>query len=891
MRSTTPARLFRRLARSAGLAAALLLLLPALHGHAGEGRFAPFLDESAAPESLPAALDAFADRDTGDDGSTSGGVTVHSPDADGRMRSAERYARMLDDSLAALAILGYQRPANPPPVSIVELTSRERAPVFAVGRASGTILVVESPSGRPASADPPAPLARPDGRLLDRDVVLAAEAMRAWIAAARAPRPRGPGSMRFEIARRAVDSVVPKDSVAPWARDALAAWVETKVAGPDTAEPHVCRRSALGVPALLAAKEPSASPSDVRLLGRAFDALVAGLSDVPARLVRTANPAPGEDPGTAAFGKSLAEACAAAAKGACPCGDKGRIDCPSCAGGKVELACTACDGLGKVICTSCNGNDGCPSGCIGGLFFWTNLDPTYCWFCEGKGTPKCVACATKVAVRCLACSGSGKMTVPCGVCREGTLVCPESGPPESPAAACLACTDPKAVTECPDCTGAGYRGCSECFGTMKLLCSACDGVGKQKRPDGRFNLLSSCGTCLGRPRPCTACAKGKLACETCSGKGRVTRTSGRCTFCGGKGTVPTPAEARAARDRKRTAEELDAHRKVLADALAFLDRSRLRGGAFALREFRKSPAAAGALWEPSIFSNAKITWTLLVAGVGPEKLAEPMRRIRSDAADIAATKDVTEFGTQEVSYVLRALVAAGAPKSDKTVATLIARIVSGQRSNGLWADELDPRKEGDVFNSLFAAETLRAARLAGHKVPGTVWSKLLTGSQALFDRRGPARAKDQFLIGTHVASGAALIVIAKEGTLGKRAAAFDYRSMPSVQGALAWLDRNFAVAPEPTFWKGARVRPTSDRGYSAWLFSVQRLAQLLGVETFAGTRWYDEGSRHLASIQFPDGSFEERGPRPLNGSVRTTSSAVLFLLRATPPVTDEKEGD
>ena len=60
---------------------------------------------------------------------------------------------------------------------------------------------------------------------------------------------------------------------------------------------------------------------------------------------------------------------------------------------------------------------------------------------------------------------------------------------------------------------------------------------------------------------------------------------------------------------------------------------------------------------------------------------------------------------------------------------------------------------------------------------------------------------------------------------------------------------------------------------------------LLSIEILAGERWYATGSRHLMTIQFDDGSFEETSRFKLNGPVRTTSSVLLFLGRVTPAVT------
>ena len=70
------------------------------------------------------------------------------------------------------------------------------------------------------------------------------------------------------------------------------------------------------------------------------------------------------------------------------------------------------------------------------------------------------------------------------------------------------------------------------------------------------------------------------------------------------------------------------------------------------------------------------------------------------------------------------------------------------------------------------------------------------------------------------------------------------------------------------------------------MFAVQRVAQLLGIETFGGQRWYARGADALRERQLGDGSFEEMSADRLNGPVRSTVTALLFLIRATPAVSD-----
>ncbi len=64
---------------------------------------------------------------------------------------------------------------------------------------------------------------------------------------------------------------------------------------------------------------------------------------------------------------------------------------------------------------------------------------------------------------------------------------------------------------------------------------------------------------------------------------------------------------------------------------------------------------------------------------------------------------------------------------------------------------------------------------------------------------------------------------------------------------------------------------------------------LLNMEVLGGDRWHAAGARYLLPLQYPDGSFEERSPGHYHGPVRMTVSYLLFLLRATSPITDVKD--
>jgi hypothetical protein len=244
-----------------------------------------------------------------------------------------------------------------------------------------------------------------------------------------------------------------------------------------------------------------------------------------------------------------------------------------------------------------------------------------------------------------------------------------------------------------------------------------------------------------------------------------------------------------------------------------------------------------------------------------------------------------------VGLTLRALTACGESPTSPLVKGIVDKLVKSQHGDGFWGASIDdPKAPSDAFESLFVAESLRLARVGGVKVPGATWAKLLRAATSHLDSRALS-AKNDWLIGTDVASSVALVIMAKEGALGSKATAFDYETIPGVKRGMAWLDRNFDIKTEPKFSRGARRIDDSDGGYMTWIFSIQRLGMLLSVEELGGERWYPAAARYLQSIQFSDGSFEERSRHALNGPVRTTCGAILFLLRATPSITNGKDDE
>jgi hypothetical protein len=276
--------------------------------------------------------------------------------------------------------------------------------------------------------------------------------------------------------------------------------------------------------------------------------------------------------------------------------------------------------------------------------------------------------------------------------------------------------------------------------------------------------------------------------------------------------------------------------------------------------------------------------------VNDRRTARAWQSLRRQAQEVV-DKTADWSGTQATGLAIRALSAAGEDPASPLLKGLVDRLCRAQHPSGWWGASLDEKDPDDPLDSLFALESLRVARVKGVKIPVAVWGKALRAASAEFDVKGPAGMKADFMSATTVLSNMALVIMAKEGSLGSKATTFDYQSLPAIKKGLAWLDRYFDIRREPSFVRGAACRKTTDAGYSAYIFSAQRLAMLLNIEVLGGERWHSTGARYLATIQHKDGSFEEKSFAHLNGPVRTTSSCVLFLIRATAPITNSADDD
>lgn len=828
----------------------------------------------------------------GDGGSTSGSVVVFAKDEREREALAARLSAGFEKARTTLASAGLA-PEGVGTLSVVWVRVTSGASGAAISP-SGDALYVRD-RGTVGATEVPALKVPVDGPPLTSSVVATADVALAAqddLVAHRAAR-AGPGSASNAVARALLVHVPAFAKYPAWVREGLVAYAEAAAFSEVASVPlHLCGASATAVPAWMTAKaRPTAAQA--RWLGKLFEALLSGASDAPTRLESIV--AAG-DKAAAVYAQAVgrppnAVVEAAAGKEKVSCDAAGTVPCPLCRLGKIEMSCETCRGLGGVACPSCDGDEVCQApGCLRGAQTHDDGKDYNCAACGGSGwQAECRTCQDKVRFPCKVCRGSGKVVRTCPLCLgRGRIACVEGGEPvedgAEPSAPCPWCQDASAVRGCDTCFGCGFTGCRACHGIGRVPCPTCGGAG--------------CSECKKMGSiPCRSGDGTKAKCATCSGAGTVHRDSAHCPLCSGRpGFAPDPATARtriAARARGVDAALRKQAGQAMTKAIDFL-LSTKEQDAFCLRKQRRTPSAAlGAPIPASVYSNALVIGSLAAAHVSSDKpvVSSAIAALEKQVHELLESKEAVKSATvQEAAHALRALVGAGHAPDHPLVLGLVKRLVAAQRPGGYWADDLVSAEPGDAFQSLFAVEALWLAQRRGSKVASDVWTRALAAGLKVGVLAKKTKKRGSFVTGTTIASSAALILMAKAGA-GGRASVEDYRAIPQVVQAMAWLDRYFDMDREPTLVEGALERGPGDAGYTTWLYAIERLGRLLSIEEFGGRRWYAEGCRRVISLQLKNGEFEELQPGRLNGPVRTTTSTLLFLSKATPPLTGEPSTD
>lgn len=172
----------------------------------------------------------------------------------------------------------------------------------------------------------------------------------------------------------------------------------------------------------------------------------------------------------------------------------------------------------------------------------------------------------------------------------------------------------------------------------------------------------------------------------------------------------------------------------------------------------------------------------------------------------------------------------------------------------------------DNSNTQYALLGLRACAEADIEIPQDVWAdaeKHLLRTQS--NDGGWNYSAGGYSYGSMTAGGLGGLATCKYYQRKK------VKEDPDIQKAVNWLGKNFTVMENP----GMRGNPTAWHYY--YLYGLQRAGVLAESDSFGPHNWYHLGARFLIIEQADDGSW--------NKSAQDTCFAVLFLSRATKPLT------
>lgn len=230
-----------------------------------------------------------------------------------------------------------------------------------------------------------------------------------------------------------------------------------------------------------------------------------------------------------------------------------------------------------------------------------------------------------------------------------------------------------------------------------------------------------------------------------------------------------------------------------------------------------------------------------------------------------------------------AVLALHSPAAHKDRIQALANwLAAAQLPDGIWSYSAGNTGRGDLSNAQFALLGLHEARLAGASVPTAVWlrahSYLLAAQcdDGGWHYYGPQPRA----YGSMTAAGVSSLYIAGARLNQSRLSTYDldtgavgncgqYVDDRPLRAGLAWLADNFR----------ADENPGRNSYQYYWLYSVERVAMLLGLARLDDRDWYREAATWLLARQMPNGSW---------GSVENTAFALLFLGKGRTPLLIQK---
>lgn len=183
----------------------------------------------------------------------------------------------------------------------------------------------------------------------------------------------------------------------------------------------------------------------------------------------------------------------------------------------------------------------------------------------------------------------------------------------------------------------------------------------------------------------------------------------------------------------------------------------------------------------------------------------------------------------------------------------------------------------DLSNGQYAILGLRAAVAMGEKVPNDVWTRAAAIFMRLQGNYGGFgyKPKTEWADAGMTAAGTFCLAVCREQLSRKKAARGLQRELNGrIERGISWFTDNWSVSEN-------LIVPAKNDKRQRWLFhylyGLERLGALTGLDLFGGHDWYDGGAAWLVEKQGADGAWGTAyGEWDVN-----TSLALLFLARGT----------
>jgi hypothetical protein len=197
--------------------------------------------------------------------------------------------------------------------------------------------------------------------------------------------------------------------------------------------------------------------------------------------------------------------------------------------------------------------------------------------------------------------------------------------------------------------------------------------------------------------------------------------------------------------------------------------------------------------------------------------------------------------------------------------------------------------EGDFSNTQFALLGLRACREARIEVPAETWETALAYHERFQQPDGSwgyvmKGEQDEAGYASLTAAGAVGVALCLHG-MGKK----NPKSHPAAKKALAWLQKNWKPEENVGLEDSALIPPSTWQYYH--LYAIERVGRVFNLKKIGKRDWYADGAAWILAEQRSDGSWKDPAGDTTAASelpylhTAATCFAILFLARATPPLT------